>query len=328
MDYWAHNDLLDVLFRYAPTFHSSAEEICAAIGLDFEKATAIGGLVPSASLVDAVEWAAERSGYPCFGLLTAQRTDHRMTGLVGLIGERGLSLAQHFDLIDHHLPLHNTGFAFRFDANPQAPSSRMIVRCQGAFQPRHYVEGVMAVQTRMLHRMMGADWSLAGVEFAHRPLGPDAAYQAAFAAPVRFEAGRSALLFRPEDLLWNSHGPEFQGEIAVDAGLRDLALTEANDLVARVERLVKARLPQPTSLNEAAAELAMSPRSLQRRLAAEGQSLTDIVTRARVALAQDYLRHPGVSMVQVAGRLGFRHASVLSRMLKRELGVSPKTLRK
>jgi AraC-like DNA-binding protein len=328
MEHWAHNDLLDVLFRYAPTFGASAEEICAAIDLDIEKATALGGIVPSSKLVDAVEWCAERSGYPGFGLLAAQHTDHRMTGLAGLIGERGLSLAQHFDLVGHHLPLHNTGFSFRFDPDPAGPSSRMIMHCKGAWPARHFVEGVMAVQTRMLQRMMGSGWRLAGVEFAHGPLGGEAAYGAAFNAPVRFEASRNALLFRPEDLLWRSNGPEYQSEIAVDAQLRDLALVEATDLVAKVERLVKARLPAPTNVTVAAAELGMSPRSLQRRLAAEGASWTEIVTRARVILAQEYLRHPGVSTMEVASRLGFRHPSVLSRMLKRELGASPKTLRK
>jgi len=328
MEHWAHNDLLDVLFRFAPSFHSSAAEICNAIGLDIEKATVLGGIVPSASLVDAVEWSAGRSGYPCFGLLTARRTDHRVTGLAGLVGERGLSLAQHFDLVAHHLPLHNTGYTFKFDPDPAGPSSRMIMHCHGAFPARHYVEGVMAVQTRLLQRMMGRGWRLAGVDLAHEALGALAHYETAFDAPIRFEAGRNALLFHPHDLAWRSRGPEFSSEVAAEAHLHDLAVVEAGDLVARVERLVKARLPQATTVETIAAELAMSPRSLQRRLAGEGASFTEILTGARVALAQDYLRHPGVSLVEVAARLGFRHASVLSRMLKRELGASPKSLRR
>ena len=328
MEHWAHNDLLDVLFRYAPEFGSSAAEICEAVGLDLQKATAPGGIVPARSIVDTVEWCAERSGYADFGLRVAARTSHRLTGLPGLLAERGLSLAQHFDLVARNLPLHNTGISFRFDAESPQPASRFIVHARGAFAPRHYVEGVMAVETRLIRRLIGPDWRPAGVDFAHARLGSAAAYEAAFGAPIRFEAGRNALVFAPEDLLWRSAGAPANVAPVVDAALRDLAIVEANDVVARVRRMVRARLPQPTTVEVAARELAMSPRSLQRRLAAEGASFTDILTGARVSLAQDYLRHPGVSLVEVARRLGFRHASVLSRMLKRELGASPRALRK
>lgn len=327
MEYWAHNELLDVLFRHAPTFGSSAEEICAAIGLDFEKATVLGGIVPAASLVDAAEWCAERSGYPDFGLRVAAHTSHRLSGLPGLMGERALSLAQHFDHVARYLPIHNSGYSFKFDPNPADPSCRMILHCQGAFPARHYVEGVMAVWTQMLRRMIGVNWRPAAVEFAHSALGDQAAYRTAFRAPIRFEASRNALLFHPADLLWRSSGSRANVAPVVEGALRELAVVEGNDIVARVAHLVKARLPLPTSLEAAAAELATSRRSLQRRLAAEGVSFTEIHTRARVTLAQEYLRHPGVKLVDVAERLGFRHVSVLSRMLRRELGASPRTLR-
>jgi AraC-like DNA-binding protein len=170
---------------------------------------------------------------------------------------------------------------------------------------------------------LGAGWSPRGVEFAHERLAAPAAYQAIFDAPVTFGGSRNALLFSAQDLLWRSQSPYYRAKPAFEAHLRDLVLIDTHDYVANVSRLIRALLPGEARVEDVAAELALSPRSLQRKLSEHGTSFTALLTQARVALAQDYLRHPGVTITEVADRLGFANVSTLSRLLRRELDDTP-----
>jgi len=67
----------------------------------------------------------------------------------------------------------------------------------------------------------------------------------------------------------------------------------------------------------------MSTRSLQRRLREEGTTFSILVDEVRRDLAQDYIRNPGISLMEVAFVLGFSVYSSFSRAYKRWTGMSP-----
>jgi len=105
-----------------------------------------------------------------------------------------------------------------------------------------------------------------------------------------------------------------------------VALDRGDDHIGRVSEVIRASLPTVPTLQTVASELSMSSRSLQRRLKEKGADFTDLLTATRVELAQDYLRRPGIGIGEVASRLGFAQVGALSRMLRRELNVSPREL--
>ena len=67
----------------------------------------------------------------------------------------------------------------------------------------------------------------------------------------------------------------------------------------------------------------MSTRSLQRRLREEGRIFSELVDEVRRDLAEDYIRDPGISLMEVAFVLGFSVYSSFARAYKRWTGVSP-----
>ena len=328
MQRWAHNTALDLLFRFAETFDCPRQEICDAVGMDLEKAVAIGGLVPSGCIVDAVEWCAERLNMANFGLQFSTKLDLRVTGIPGVLVERASSLTDYYDIIQHHLPLHTGGHSHVFTREPEGASGRLLIHGQGSFPARHFAEGVLAMQTYWFRRFFGGAWSPRGIELAHSQLGSDADYRAAFGAPVLFDAPRNAILFSSQDLLWRAPGSRVRISPRVAAETRSLVLIEAHDQIARVSDMVLALLPGPVDLEAVSRELSISRRSLQRSLQREGTSFSEVVNKARVALAQQYLGQPGVSATEVAARVGFSHVSVLSRALRRELGQLPSDLKR
>jgi AraC-like DNA-binding protein len=76
-------------------------------------------------------------------------------------------------------------------------------------------------------------------------------------------------------------------------------------------------------LNEVAAMLNISPRTLQRKLQEEHTSYQDILEAHQVEIASQLLRQPHTQIKEVAFALGFNNAQSFSRAFKRKLGISP-----
>jgi AraC-like DNA-binding protein len=114
--------------------------------------------------------------------------------------------------------------------------------------------------------------------------------------------------------------------LATVAGLADSALRERPrtiELEPRVAAHVRGRLPEPASADEIAAAMQMSARTLQRRLEAEGTSLTAVIDRTREALARELLLDPELALGEIAYRTGFADLATFSRAFKRWTGTSP-----
>ena len=71
------------------------------------------------------------------------------------------------------------------------------------------------------------------------------------------------------------------------------------------------------------AALAISVRSLARRLAQEGTTYGDVVDELRKSLATQYLKDPEMSLGQIAWLLGYEGATSFNHAFKRWTGRSP-----
>jgi AraC-like DNA-binding protein len=81
------------------------------------------------------------------------------------------------------------------------------------------------------------------------------------------------------------------------------------------------------SIDAVAAGLAMSPRTLQRRLAASGTSYQRLVTEVREELARNHLRDSRLSIGEIAFVLGFSDVSAFHRAFKRWTAQTPSAFR-
>jgi AraC-like DNA-binding protein len=99
----------------------------------------------------------------------------------------------------------------------------------------------------------------------------------------------------------------------------------ATSLVTSALRELLARGP---SLDAVARKLAMSERTVQRRLEEEGTSFLDLLDAVREARARELLLDGTVSLVLVAEQLGFADLATFSRAFKRWTGQPPGTFRR
>jgi AraC-like DNA-binding protein len=72
-----------------------------------------------------------------------------------------------------------------------------------------------------------------------------------------------------------------------------------------------------------AEELGLAPRTLQRKLADAGASFQQVLDQARFALARDYLRQPGLSLVDIAFLLGYQEQSAFTHAFREWAGMNP-----
>ena len=99
-------------------------------------------------------------------------------------------------------------------------------------------------------------------------------------------------------------------------------------LTEQVRRHIEATLPEYVPSAESVAKvLAMSERTLQRRLAAEGASLTRLVDDVRERLARSLLARPEVTAQEIAFALGYSDARAFHRAFRRWTGTSPGAFR-
>ena len=103
---------------------------------------------------------------------------------------------------------------------------------------------------------------------------------------------------------------------------------EENDLVARVGNAIAKSLSSGVpSIDDVAASLFMTKRTLQRRLADEGVLYNEYADESRRKLAVQYVKNTKMPLTEAAFLLGYSHISAFSRAFRRWTGESPNEFR-
>lgn len=98
------------------------------------------------------------------------------------------------------------------------------------------------------------------------------------------------------------------------------------DLAEQVRRLLWMSSPPPDR-DTVASMLALSPRTLARKLSAEGTSYGELQREVRYARAREYLRNQTLQIAEIADRLGFSDAAAFSRAFRTWSGEPPSAWR-
>lgn len=163
------------------------------------------------------------------------------------------------------------------------------------------------------------------VEFDRRSAHRDT-YQEHFGCPVKFNAGRNALVFRRNDIdrpfvtynadLLEMIAPQLEAELS----LRQKYETVRDHVKAILKRLLAGQRP---GMPEVAKELNMSSRSLQRRLAEDGATFQQLLEEARRELAHHYLLQSSLELNETAYLLGYENSNSFVRAFHNWEGTSP-----
>ncbi len=187
--------------------------------------------------------------------------------------------------------------------------------------------GFVVLAMRQLYK---AEFNPARVAFSHpMPLeGPDP-YEALFRSPVSFGATMPLVVFPRADF-----DQPLAGACAELAQMNDnlanhyIARLDKDDVVTRVRQKIIEFLPNgDCSRDKVASALAMSPTTLQFKLAERDTSFHELLDATRRELAASYVQQASLSITEITFLLGFSDTSNFTRAFKRWEGVSPTQFR-
>jgi AraC-like DNA-binding protein len=167
------------------------------------------------------------------------------------------------------------------------------------------------------------------VRFRHPPAGERSEYERILGCPVKFQHADSELVMPQVSLDEPSvYGNPEIAQLHEEHAERHLAALEDQSTARRVKTILLSHLDRgPCELRDAARSLHMSPRTLQRRLAAEGATYNATLDAVRRELCLHHLASTHASLAEIAYIAGFSGESAFSRAVRRWTGQTPREYR-
>ncbi|GJF08824.1 HTH-type transcriptional regulator VirS [Mycolicibacterium cyprinidarum] len=280
--------------------------------------------------VRVLEASAEDLRCPDFGLRLSRWQGLDILGPVAVIARNAQTVLDGLQMIGRYLYVHSP--ALKLTLTPRSADSDLRFTYEvtepgvGTVIQGHEIS--MAIVVRILRLLGGPEAWPSSISFIHDQQGSDTAYREALGCPVRFRQPWCGLEVpqRLADQRIESADPETRRIATKYLESNYVARTTA--LSDRVAELARRLLPTgQCSVDAIANQLAMHPRSLQRRLATEDVRCQDLIERERRALATKYLAEPGLHLGQIAGLLGYAEQSTLNRSCRRWFGKTPRQYR-
>ncbi|MBL6750707.1 MAG: AraC family transcriptional regulator ligand-binding domain-containing protein [Nevskia sp.] len=207
----------------------------------------------------------------------------------------------------------------------------LVLEFAGAPEPTPYFAETTFASIVKFARMLLGDRARFGRLCLQYPAPAYAGeYRRHFATEVRFGQPLHALVLPRAllDLPLEGAFPALhrQAEFRVRQQLQQLPGTQG--FIARIERCFAAH-PEllGQGIGSTAAALGVHPRTLQRRLRAEGRSFADLQSAARFSLAAQWLQERQLDIESISERLGFSDRRSFTRAFTRWAGSAPSAFR-
>jgi AraC-like DNA-binding protein len=194
--------------------------------------------------------------------------------------------------------------------------------------PRQLVDSVLLGVVRQLSLLTQRTVTPLAVTVRHaKPAHGDSEYRRLFGTTTRFKAAVDSVELRNADLdvALRSGNAALLTTFEAHADAALAALGARDTLAGRVVAEIVADLKgEPPAIAQVAKALAISPRHLQRGLAAEGATFKGLLDDARREVALRHLESGTSTVAQVAWLVGFSEASAFHRAFRRWTGHAPR----
>lgn len=285
--------------------------------------------LPESDCAALFDRAAEVLQDPALGLHVGERIRPGHYGVLGYVAMNSGTLGEALSRLNRYQALVIDLGAM--DVQMTADQVQLSWQPDQSEQFRQLAEFNYAGLVTFARWISGQDRSPVRIEFTYSPPADVSEHRRVLGGELRFNQSRYAIAF---PLAWLQM-PLIQPDPAMRAMMlrlaekQMLALPRGDAVIARARGLVARHLSDgELTLEQLAARLDLSPRTLQRKLADSGMSFTQLVDAVRRELAERYLADPDLDLNDLAFLLGFSEQSAFQRAFRRWKGVSPGAWRK
>ncbi len=154
-------------------------------------------------------------------------------------------------------------------------------------------------------------------------------YQELFQAKVQFNSGRNALVFEKQwfSAKLDKPDPATSEVFAKQCLAISEKLSRGYNLTEHIRVMAMNLSEQPKTLDELAAQLHTTPRTLQRKLSAEGTTYKELIEEVRINIAIEFLSTSDLSIEAIASKAGYADTSSFSHAFKRWTEQTPSSFR-
>jgi AraC-like DNA-binding protein len=274
--------------------------------------------------LEALNNAAEATNTPHFGLLLSRKQSFSMLGAIGFAMMEAPTVRDAIENLHRYLHLHLTGARTTLNEGLNVASWTFEVLISN---PPPIVQGldlVAGIGVNMIRQLVGHSWSPSSVNFPHSRPADDRPYRQFFRTQILFDQELGAINFDRRILdrqITNANQQLFE---ILNAYLKQQQQHVPTDFLSLVRETIVCALHEGNcSVQDTGRRLGLSPRTLQRRLNAQGSSFKKLLAEVRNNIAQQYLRNTTVPLTRIAVLLGYSELAAFSRSFRREFGLSP-----
>lgn len=286
-------------------------------------------VIPSPAAGRILETAAAELGCPDLGLRLAGQQNAAVLGPLALAIENSPTFGAALETANRFLFVHSPALTVSQIADPAGRPGVVGLLYRGTEpMPPQVVDLGLGLFHRIILLLHGGPYGLRSVHLPHGPLAPVGNYTGFFGADVRFD--------QPDAVLRVPSGLSARPVPGGNQVLRDIAVdyitshfpAPGRSMTDRVHLLATQALgSSPVEVGTIARLLRIHPRTLQRRLAAEGATFEAVLDDVRRATAARLITQTDLPFSQVTAMVGLAEQSALSRAARRWFGRSPRELR-
>jgi AraC-like DNA-binding protein len=296
--------------------------VIASAGIDAELLRNSENSISFVELGRLVEACVAATRCEHFGLLVGSRSGTACLGLVGRLMQTAPTLKDAIlDLCTNQRRYVRGAVTYLVIQNEVAFWG-YAVHYPGVQAIEQVSDGAIAIAFNMMGELVGTVPE--EVLTSRRPPSNIEPYRRFFGRAPRFNAEQHALVFSTRLLSRPVCSANHELRRTLEKSVAAYWAVKQPRITDTVTRMLRARVIFPDiSLEELATELSMQPRTLNRRLQAEGKTFRELVNEARFQVARQLLAGTRMDITNIALALGYADPSGFTHAFQRWSGVAP-----
>ncbi|HMO40865.1 MAG TPA: AraC family transcriptional regulator [Saprospiraceae bacterium] len=267
---------------------------------------------------------------PCFGLHAGEYLSLSAAGIITQLVQTSRTVHEALGYVVEFANLGCSALPFTLSERPDAwelslaPNPLWVE--QSPASVRHTIDGVVVFTIREFQTLTRQRYYPLRLDFSYARPAQSTEYERLFRCPVYFNQEKNGIYLDKKQVA--------EPVVTSDYQLLQILVQHAEARLAAMQQdagfftIVKQSIlnlvkPQFPTIEQVAANLNISVRTLQRKLQEEGHTYKSVLDELRRQLAADYLRKENLSIQEIAYLLDYADASAFSRSFKRWTGKSP-----
>ena len=276
-----------------------------------------------------LEEAVTATGCSYFGLHLSRHQDIGILGTVGFVMQQAPDLRTALRELAIHFAHHNQGATLSLTVEDNLAQWRFNSKLHGCAPMRQQADLVAGLAVDILRLLRNPNWSPTAIYFPHSAPADTRLYKARFDCPIYFNWDCMVMVFDAAILDETIHEANPHLHRLLEEHLHSLQSSFSEDYCGQIRHLIQQAMSTgDCSIEKVAGFLAISKRSLQRKLKEHNTRYKQLLEEVRFNTARRYLMESSGSLTTLADMLGYAELSVFSNAFRRYHGMSPRNWKK